>query len=82
MNPTAPIRILVTGEHQDLEAAIRADGGEPLGHGLQGGGGAHRVLVVDRHHERGERAAGPPGRAAARSRAVRPRRSSSPAASS
>ena len=46
-------------QHHDLEAAIRIDRRKPFGHGLQGRGGAHRVLVVDRHDQRRQCAAGP-----------------------
>ena len=47
------------GQHHDLEGARCAPiCAERLGHRLQGRGGARRILVVDRHHQRGERAAG------------------------
>ena len=46
------------GYHHDLEAAMGADAGERLGHRAQGRGGAHRILVVDRHEQRRERGVG------------------------
>ncbi len=43
------------GEHDDLEGAVPADSLQRLGHGLERRGGARRILVVDRHDQRGPR---------------------------